>query len=120
MMDIRANFTRQQNDDAATNRNSTKSFKRFTRYFIILQARFESFEKSDQDRYNDVRRMNLNAIKEQCQKIMDCDKRIHEQQLGIAWQPPTDPVLRFQDGPITGASGAAGTSVMESSKAGMS
>lgn len=36
MMDVRENFRRQQAEDATTNKNSTKSFKRFTRYFIIL------------------------------------------------------------------------------------
>jgi len=48
------------------------------------------------------------------------------QQLGIAWEPPTDPIFGFseksQAGPGAGASQAGGnnTSIMDSSKHGMS
>lgn len=107
----------------AINKQTTREYKKFTRYYIILQRRFESFEKSDKDRYNEIRQMNLAEVKELCQKIMDCDKRIHEQQLGIAWQPPTEPALKILDGPLSQAGATAGghnNSQMESSKHGMS
>lgn len=40
-------------------------------------------------------RMNQKEVQDMCQRIMDCDKRIHEQQLGIAWMPPTDAIFKF-------------------------
>ena len=67
------------------NAQLTSEYKKFTRYFLILQKKFESFERSDKERYNEILRMNQGEVKNLCQKIMDCDKRIHEQQLGIAW-----------------------------------
>ena len=77
------------------NATLTSEYKKFTRYFLILQKKFESFERSDKERYNEILRMNQGEVKNLCQKIMDCDKRIHEQQLGIAWQAPTDPIFKF-------------------------
>jgi len=33
-----------------------------------------------------------------CEKVKDCDRVIHVQQLGIQWSPPTDPIFKFSDG----------------------
>jgi hypothetical protein len=60
-----------------------------------------------------------------CQKIQDCDRVIHVQQLGIPWAPPTDPIFKQlnTDANVTaGQSSLAGqnTSQMDSSKHGMS
>lgn len=56
-----------------------------------------------------------------CEKIKDCDRVIHVQQLGIPWSAPTDPIFQFSD-KTAGASATGGpnTSAMESSKHNMS
>ena len=46
--------------------------------------------------------MNQNEVMALCEKIKDCDRVIHVQQLGIAWQPPTDPIFKVQDGSAPG------------------
>ena len=64
---------------ARENARLTSDYKKFTRYFLILQKKFESFERSDKERYNEILRMNQSEVKVLCQTIQDCDKRIHEQ-----------------------------------------
>lgn len=46
--------------------------------------------------------MNQNEAFALCDKIKDCDRVIHVQQLGVAWAPPTDPIFN------KGASGGVG------------
>jgi hypothetical protein len=72
----------------------TKDYKRFTRDFLLLQAKYERFENSDKKRFNEIWSMNQNEVMALCEKIKDCDRVIHIQQLGIAWQPPSDPIFK--------------------------
>ena len=39
--------------------------------------------------------MNQNEVMALCEKIKECDRVIHVQQLGIPWSPPTDPIFKF-------------------------
>jgi hypothetical protein len=70
--------------------------------------------------------MNEHEVRALINKIIQADRVIHMQQLGIAWEPPTDPIFGFTDksGNVVagGASQAGGnnTSIMDSSKHGMS
>lgn len=70
--------------------------------------------------------MNQNEVMAICEKIKDCDRVIHVQQLGIAWQPPTDPIFKTTEAGVQGSAtagqsiGGQNTSVMDSSKHGMS
>lgn len=106
----------------AENKKSTKAYKKFTNDFLMLQKKFERFEKSDKNRFDEIWSMNQNEVIAICEKIKDCDRVIHVQQLGIAWQPPTDAVFKAAEaGQTAGQSlGGQNTSVMDSSKHGMS
>jgi len=51
--------------------------------------------------------MNDQEVKQLIKKIVDADKVIHTQQLGIGWHPPTDNFFSFinQEGaPVGGSS----------------
>ena len=39
--------------------------------------------------------MNMLEVAKLCRKVKDCDKVIHEQQLGIGWSSPNDPVQDY-------------------------
>lgn len=54
---------------ARENARLTSDYKKFTRYFLILQKKFESFERSDKERYNEILRMNQGEVKALCQTI---------------------------------------------------
>ena len=79
---------------AKDNKVMTKDYKKFTAEFLLLQIKYERFEKSDKNRFNEIWSMNQNEVMALCEKLKDCDRVIHVQQLGISWQPPSDPIFR--------------------------
>jgi hypothetical protein len=68
--------------------------------------------------------MNEHEVRALINKIIQADRVVHVQQLGIAWQPPTDPIFGFTEaGASAGQGGSqmnANNSIMDSSKHGMS
>jgi len=80
-------------DKAKENKLLTKDYKKYTREFLLLQKKLERFEKADKQRFNEVWTMNQNEAMALCEKIKDCDRVIHVQQLGIPWSAPTDPIF---------------------------
>ena len=122
---VKEKFEIQSKKYVKENKNSTRDYKKFTKEFLSLQKKYERFEKSDKNRFTEVWSMNQNEAFALCEKIKDCDRVIHVQQLGIAWQPPTDPIFQKSAGG-TGDAGAQSLmggqnpSVMDSSKHGVS
>ena len=65
--------------------------------------------------------MNETEVRAIINKIVDADNVIHIQQLGIAWQPPQNPIFGFVEGKTISGSGMnQNTSVADSSKHGQS
>ena len=65
--------------------------------------------------------MNEHEVRALINKIIQADRVIHMQQLGIAWEPPTDPIFGFSEKSGQSQTGAGNnTSIMDSSKHGMS
>lgn len=91
---VKEKFEAQTKKFERDNKVMTKDYKRFTRDFLLLQAKYERFENSDKKRFNEIWSMNQNEVMALCEKIKDCDRVIHIQQLGIAWQPPSDPIFK--------------------------
>lgn len=108
LRNVKEKFDTQALKYAKDNKSMTKDYKKFTRDFLLLQKKYERFEKSDKNRFNEIWSMNQNEVSALCDKIKDSDRVIHVQQLGIAWQPPTDPIFQQQDGG-QGAIGAGQT-----------
>lgn len=98
----------------------TDDYKKFTKQFKELQNKFKRFEKSDENRFNEIWTMNEHEVRALINKIIQADRVIHMQQLGIAWEPPTDPLFGFSEKSAGGASQVNNTSIMDSSKQGMS
>jgi len=123
---VKVKFEAQSAKFEKDNKVYTKDYKRFTKEYLLLQKKYERFEKSDKNRFNEIWSMNQNEAMAMCEKVKDCDRVIHVQQLGIQWAPPTDPIFKFSDTSAanqTGGNsmmGGQNTSVMESSKHGMS
>ena len=112
-----------------TNEKLTDEYKKFTKQFKELQKKFKRFEKSDENRFNEIWTMNEHEVRALINKIIQADRVIHVQQLGIPWTPPTDPIFGFNEGggQPGGSSVQGGSSqlnpnmsVMDSSKHGMS
>ncbi len=111
----------QQNATAQNlNIKYTEEYKKFTKQFKELQNKFKRFVKSDDMRFNEIWTMNEAEVRELINKIIQADRVVHVQQLGMSWQPPTDPIFGFAEGGMQSSHMAANTSLMDSSKHGMS
>jgi len=72
------------------NQELTREYKRITKQFKDLQKKFRHFEKADYTKYSDIFNMNEQEIKDLANKVLQADRTIHIQQLGLAWTPPQD------------------------------
>eukprot|EP00398_MALV-I-01_sp_L67-1_P000006 gene6-878_t len=69
------------------NHDLTEEYKRLTKQFKDLQLKNIHFQRADEQQQSDVRVMNEEQVKQLKQKLVDCDRIIHEQQLGLPyWQ----------------------------------
>ena len=120
---VKEKFEKQSKDFQRENIKLTEDYKKFTKQFKELQNKFKRFEKSDENRFNEIWTMNEHEVRALINKIIQSDRVVHMQQLGIAWEPPTDPIFGFTEksqGASQMGGAAANTSIMDSSKHGMS
>lgn len=120
---VKEKFERQSKEYQRDNIKLTDDYKKFTKQFKELQNKFKRFEKSDENRFNEIWTMNEHEVRALINKIIQADRVIHMQQLGIAWEPPTDHIFGFTEKSVQGGASQAGgnnTSIMDSSKHGMS
>jgi dynein regulatory complex protein 1 len=82
---LRSQYEKEDQRFKDTNKQLTADYKRITRQFKELQRKFKHFEKSDLERYNEIQAMNEKEVQELKDKIIKCDKVIHNQQLGLDW-----------------------------------
>lgn len=123
-------YTKENFDFKKENVQLTEDYKRITQQFKELQKKFRHFEKSDNTRFNEIWAMNESEVRQLIAKVIQADKVIHVQQLGIPWTPPIDPIFGLAEGGSGigggqsqgGMTGQAGvnTSAVDSSKHGAS
>ena len=68
----------------------TDDYKRITEQFRELQKKFRHFQNSDAKKYNEVWKMNEERAMDLMRKLLQADQIIHEQQLGIKWNSPSE------------------------------
>merc|ERR1711959_510980 len=78
------------------NNQLTEEYKRVTEQFKDLQTKFLHFQKLDAQRYREVWQMNERTVTELMQKVLQADKIIHEQQLGLEWCPPSGEIFQIR------------------------
>ncbi|KAH6582126.1 hypothetical protein BASA60_002093 [Batrachochytrium salamandrivorans] len=62
-----------------------------------LQKKFRHFQKVDSKRYKDIWKMNEEEARELMRKILQADRIITEQQLGMTWSLPKEDLFRNID-----------------------
>ncbi len=70
------------------NNELTEEYRRLTKQYKDLQKKCQHFEEHDQLKYAEVWKMHEEETAAQLEKILQADKIIHEQQLGLVWIPP--------------------------------
>jgi len=104
---LKAKYAREERRYKQENQDLTEEYKRITEQFKDLQNKFQHFEVADTNRYRDVWQMNEEGITELMRKVLQADKIVHEQQLGLNWFPPSEHI--FQAGSQGGAAGQRAT-----------
>ncbi|KAJ3393070.1 hypothetical protein HDU92_008014 [Lobulomyces angularis] len=71
----------------------TEDYKRITEQFKELQKKFRHFQIADSKKYKEIWAMNEEIAKEKMRKVLQADRIIHEQQLGLEWNPPDEEIF---------------------------
>ncbi|EQC39242.1 hypothetical protein SDRG_03447 [Saprolegnia diclina VS20] len=79
-----------QTDTAQRHQNTelTEEYRRITKQYKDLQKKFQHFEENDGRKFDEVWAMHEAEALEQIEKVLQADRIIHEQQLGLVWVPP--------------------------------
>jgi len=107
---LKARYAREERRFKQENADLTDEYKRITDQFKDLQSKFQHFEVADTKRYRDLWQMNEEAVTDLMRKVLQGDKIIHEQQLGLSWLPPSEHIFHAGDSAAARAGGGAGES----------
>lgn len=88
----------------------TEEYKRITRQFKDLQSKCKHFEEADEKKFREVWEMEEAEVQHLINKVLDADRIIHEQQLGIPWTPPNENQLEMELETFSDAGTATGKS----------
>jgi len=78
------------------NSDLTEEYKRITRQFKDLQSKYKHFEEADERKFREMWEMNEVEVRALINKVLDADRVVHEQQLGIPWTPPREDQLLME------------------------
>ncbi|XP_069461702.1 dynein regulatory complex protein 1 [Ambystoma mexicanum] len=70
------------------NERLTVDYKRLIEQYTLLQKKIRHFASVDSQKYNGIWLMNEEEMKELVKKVLEADRIINEQQLGLPWSPP--------------------------------
>jgi len=76
------------------NSQLTDDYRRITEQYKDLQTKFKHFERYDEQRYADIWNMHQENVSEVAKKVLEADRVIHQQQLGMQWFPPSQNVFK--------------------------
>ena len=107
LSNLKARYAREERRFKNENQELTEEYKRITEQFKDLQSKFQHFEVADTKRYRDVWQMNEEAVTDLMRKVLQADKIIHEQQLGLSWLPPSEHIFHAGGEGRRGASAGA-------------
>ncbi|KAI9208600.1 sperm tail-domain-containing protein [Polychytrium aggregatum] len=81
---------------------------RINEQYKELQKKFKHFQISDHKTFKEIWQMNEELAREQMRKVLQADRIIHEQQLGMEWRPPREDLFKSVDPSIFRQGGQRG------------
>jgi len=98
---MKSKLAKQEKSYKEENQALTDDYKRITEQYRELQKKFRHFMLTDQKKFQDIWEMNEEQVKKLVEKVLEEDRIIHEQQLGLRWNVPD---LEFMNrvGPVRG------------------
>ncbi|KAH6602621.1 hypothetical protein BASA61_000954 [Batrachochytrium salamandrivorans] len=94
---LKSKATKQERTFQQENTSLTDDYSHITEQFQELQKKFRHFQKVDSKRYKDIWKMNEEEARELMRKILQADRIITEQQLGMTWSLPKEDLFRNID-----------------------
>ncbi|RLN50254.1 hypothetical protein BBJ28_00003753 [Nothophytophthora sp. Chile5] len=88
--------------DRHLNQELTEEYRRLTKQYRDLQKKYAHFEASDSNKFDEVRQMHEEEAMRKIEKLLDADRIIHEQQLGLVWRPPAQSIRTFSQAASAG------------------
>lgn len=81
------------------NMDLTEEYRRITEQFQDLQGKYRHFQTSDAKKFDEIWAMKEGEVKKYLGTVLQADKIIHEQQLGLYWYPPNEEAVNaaFQE-----------------------
>ena len=86
---VMAEYARTDKEFKAKNAALTREFKRITRQFQDLQAKFAHFEETDAAKFKEVWALHEEELSSMLERLLAADRVITEQILGWEWAAPT-------------------------------
>ncbi|KAL3660180.1 hypothetical protein V7S43_014711 [Phytophthora oleae] len=81
--------------DRHQNEELTGEYRRLTKQYRDLQRKYAHFETSDSNKFDDVWQMHEEEAIRKIEKLLDADRIIHEQQLGLSWRSPAQSIRKW-------------------------
>jgi dynein regulatory complex protein 1 len=72
----------------------TEEYRRVTEQFKDLQAKYRHFELADIRKFQEVWAMNEETVAAKVKRVLNADRVLHEQQMGLTWHAPSDDVFK--------------------------
>ncbi|KAF4325102.1 hypothetical protein BBO99_00000578 [Phytophthora kernoviae] len=90
-----AKYNQTDSRDRHQNEELTEEYRRLTKQYRDLQRKYAHFEASDSKKYDEVWLMHEEEAIRKIEKLLDADRIIHEQQLGLVWRPPAQSIKHW-------------------------
>lgn len=81
--------------DRHQNQELTEEYRRITKQYKDLQKKYAHFETSDSNKYDEVWAMHEANVVAKVEQLLNADCIIHEQQIGLTWKPPAQPIRNW-------------------------
>ena len=99
---LMAKYSKTDKQYKQNNIELTDEYRRITEQFQDLQGKYRHFQMSDAKKFDEVWAMKEGQVKQLLALVLQADKIIHEQQLGLYWYPPNEEAVNaaFQEARI--------------------
>ncbi|KAG7388836.1 hypothetical protein PHYPSEUDO_011670 [Phytophthora pseudosyringae] len=92
---LTAKYNQTDARDRHQNEELTEEYRRLTKQYRDLQRKYAHFESSDSNKFDEVWQMHEDEAVRKIEKLLDADRIIHEQQLGLSWRPPVQSIRHW-------------------------
>merc|ERR550519_1093831 len=96
---LRLKLNKQEKHYKEENQSLVDEYKRIADQYKELHKKMRHFAATDWKKFEDIWNMNEEEVKNLVKQVLQADQTIHEQQLGLPWNPPDLPFFK-SNGPL--------------------